>query len=115
MYCCAKAFIMVKIVIENMAQKEVTGKAGSSALRLMHENYIDWMHACGGKGRCTTCKMILISGADALSALTEAESRYRLAGELAHNERLACQAKVLGNCTIRTPEAYKLPHQTYSG
>jgi ferredoxin, 2Fe-2S len=105
---------MVKIVIENMARKEVTGKAGSLALRLLHENYVDWMHACGGKGRCTTCKMIVINGADALSTLTDVEVRYRAAGELAATERLACQTKVTGNCIVRAPEEYKLPHQTYT-
>ncbi|MCW5912229.1 MAG: (2Fe-2S)-binding protein [Cyclobacteriaceae bacterium] len=105
---------MVKIVIENMARKEVTGKAGSSALRVFHENYIDWMHACGGKGRCTTCKMIVVRGADALGPLTDAETRYRATAELAGTERLACQAKVTGECHVRAPEEYKLPHQAYT-
>ncbi|MBX2894952.1 MAG: (2Fe-2S)-binding protein [Cyclobacteriaceae bacterium] len=105
---------MVKIVIENMGQKEVTGKAGTSALRLLHENFVDWMHACGGKGRCTTCKMILVRGTDALGLLTDAEKRYRQTGQLGATERLACQAEILGDCTIRTPEEYKLPHQAYT-
>ena len=105
---------MVKIVIENMGQKEVTGKAGSTALRLLHENNIDWMHACGGKGRCTTCKLIPIAGAEGLGPVTDVEMRYRAAGNLAPTERLACQVKVTGNCTIRTPEEYKLPHLTYT-
>lgn len=105
---------MVKIVIENMARKEVTGKAGSSALQLLHENYVDWMHACGGKGRCTTCKMIIVNGTEALGSLTVVETRYRSTGELAVTERLACQTKILGDCTVRAPEQYKLPHQTYT-
>jgi len=105
---------MVKIVIENMAGKEVAGKARSSALQLLHENLVDWMHACGGKGRCTTCKMIVVAGADELSPLTEAEQRYRAKGELATNERLACQAKVTGDCIVRAPQEYKLPHITYT-
>lgn len=105
---------MVKIVIENMAQKEVFGKAGSSALRVLHENGVDWMHACGGKGRCITCKMIVISGAGALSPLTDAEQRYRAKGELSPTERLACQAKVAGSCHILVSEEYKLPHLTYT-
>ncbi|MBX2914301.1 MAG: (2Fe-2S)-binding protein [Cyclobacteriaceae bacterium] len=105
---------MVKIVIENMGQKEVTGKAGTLALRLLHENFVDWMHACGGKGRCTTCKMIIVNGTDSLGTLTDVEARYRSVGELAVTERLACQTKILGDCTVRTPAEYKLPHQTYT-
>jgi ferredoxin, 2Fe-2S len=105
---------MVKIVIENMARKEVTGKAGSSALRLLHENQVDWMHACGGKGRCTTCKMIVVTGAEALGPLTDAEHRYRANNELGVNERLACQTKITNNCCVRVPEEYKLPHLNYT-
>jgi ferredoxin, 2Fe-2S len=105
---------MVKIVIENMARKEVTGKAGSSALQLLHENEVDWMHACGGKGRCTTCKIIVIMGADALGPLTDTEQQYRAKGELGLMERLACQAKVTGHCHIQVPEEYKLPHLIYT-
>jgi ferredoxin, 2Fe-2S len=105
---------MVKIVIENMAGKEVIGKAGSSALRLLHENGVDWMHACGGKGRCTTCKMIVIMGAEALGPLTDTEKRYRTKNELGFTERLACQAKVTAVCHIQVPEEYKLPHLTYT-
>lgn len=106
---------MVKIVIENLAQKEVfpEGKV-NSVLSALQSNYIDWMHACGGKGRCTTCKMVVINGADQLSTLSEAELYYRKRGELANNERLACQTSVLGACTIRVPEETKLPHVTYT-
>ena len=106
---------MVKIVIENLAQKEVipTGKL-NSVLSVLQSNYIDWMHACGGKGRCTTCKMIVIEGADQLSPPSPAELNYQKRGELRTNERLACQTSVLGVCKIRVPEETKLPHMIYT-
>ncbi|MBL7870099.1 MAG: (2Fe-2S)-binding protein [Cyclobacteriaceae bacterium] len=106
---------MVKIVIENLAQKEVfpEGKV-NSVLSVLQSNYIDWMHACGGKGRCTTCKMIVIAGADQLSPLSAAELNYRKLGELASNERLACQTSVFGVCKIRVPDDTKMPHMTYT-
>lgn len=106
---------MVKIVIENLAQKEVFPEGRvNSVLSVLHSNYIDWMHACGGKGRCTTCKMIVIEGAEHLSPPSEAELNYRKRNELATNERLACQTSVLGACKIRVPEETKLPHMTYT-
>jgi 2Fe-2S ferredoxin len=106
---------MVKIVIENLAQKEVfaEGKV-NSVLSVLQSNYIDWMHACGGKGRCTTCKMIVLEGADQLSPPSGAELNYRTRGELAANERLACQTSVFGVCKIRVPDETKLPHMTYT-
>jgi len=106
---------MVKIVIENLAQKEVLShRPGISVLKLLQSNYIDWMHACGGKGRCTTCKMIVMEGQDQLSPLSGAELAYQRKGELAENERLACQTSALGNCKVRVPVEYRLPHITYS-
>ena len=106
---------MVKIVIENLAQKEVLGIGQrTSVLKLLQSNYIDWMHACGGKGRCTTCKMIVLEGADQLSVLSEAELSYQKKGDLAGNERLACQAMLVGYCKVRVPKECKLPHLIYS-
>jgi 2Fe-2S ferredoxin len=48
---------------------------------------------CGGRGECDTCAVVVESGADLLSAPSDAE-RTRLGGErLMACERLACQAK----------------------
>ncbi|MBN8577810.1 MAG: (2Fe-2S)-binding protein [Cytophagales bacterium] len=105
---------MVKIVIENLGQKEVTGNAGSTVLTLMHQSQVDWMHACGGKGRCTTCKFVIVAGSAAFKPLTPAEELYRIQGELAANERLACQAAVVDTCRVRIPQQCKLPHLNYT-
>lgn len=106
---------MVKIVIENLGQKEVpVGRTDLPALRHIHGNLIDWMHACGGKGRCTTCRMIIVRGADGLGPLTAAEAKYRKAGLLLNNERLACQATVVSDVVVRVPDDTKLPHLEYT-
>jgi 2Fe-2S ferredoxin len=105
---------MVKITIENLAQKTVTGGDNIPALRTLHENGIDWMHSCGGKGRCTTCKMIVVKGIENLSSLTPAERKYREEKMLKTDERLACQTRVLGEINIRVADEYKLPHLTYT-
>lgn len=106
---------MVKIVIENLAQKEVQAyDFHTSVLKSIQSDRVDWMHACGGKGRCTTCKMIVLDGMKNLSPESKAELKYRQTGQLALNERLACQAKATGNCLIRVPDEYKLPHLVYT-
>jgi len=106
---------MVKITIENLAQKEVVSNApGISVLKIVQAEFIDWMHACGGKGRCTTCRFIVVDGENSFSSLTTFELNYRDRGELNENERLACQAIPSGNSVIRVPEECKLPHQQYS-
>jgi 2Fe-2S ferredoxin len=106
---------MVKIVIENLAQKEVCSHNHSNTiLTLLHAEQVDWMIACGGKGRCTTCKFIVVSGMEQLAPDTMAENKYRQTGQLLQNERLACQARLLGTCHIRVPDEYKLPHMVYT-
>ncbi len=106
---------MVKIVIENLDKKELVVNNGSkTVLNHLQDNFVDWMHACGAKGRCTTCKMKIIGGAENIGALTQAEMRYRNAGELLHDERLACQAIISGNIVIRVPESGKMPHMKYT-
>lgn len=105
---------MVKITIENLAKKEVIGSDDRiSVLKLIHENGIDWMHACGGKGRCTTCKMIVVKGMENLSSITPVEIKYQEAGQLNSNERLACQTRPLGEVYIRVADEFKLPHVNY--
>ena len=106
---------MVKIIIENLAQKELLlSGASGSALQHFQAHFVDWMHACGGKGRCTTCRMIILKGAEHLGRLTPAEEKYRSEGLLRDNERLACQVRVTRDLVIRVPEDSKFPHITYT-
>ena len=106
---------MVKIIIENLGQKELTvSDLSKSALRHFHTHFVDWMYACGGKGRCTTCKMIVLKGEENLTSQTPAEKKYRDEGLLAENERLACQVRITGDVCVRVPDDSKLPHLTYT-
>jgi len=107
--------LMVKIVIENLGKKELlVDDLSQSVLQQVHSHFIDWMHACGGKGRCTTCKMIVVTGHENLSAPTEAEVKYKQQQELGKNERLACQTYLSGDIVVRIPEENKFPHVKYS-
>ena len=99
-----------------MSEREISSNLESrKVIEIIHENYIDWMHACGKKGRCTTCKMIVVEGLEYLSAPTEKELYFMERGRLANNERLSCQA-TLNNGTLRieVAEENKFPHIKYS-
>ena len=104
---------MPTLTVQNLPAT-VPVPAGSTLLAALQRAGHDWMHACGAKGRCTTCRLIVLSGAGALTPPTAAELRYRAAGRLQQNERLACQTRVSeGNVVGRVPEATKLPHVRY--
>ncbi|WP_236668977.1 2Fe-2S iron-sulfur cluster-binding protein [Hymenobacter rubidus] len=87
---------------------------GATLLAALQAAGIDWMHACGAKGRCTTCRLQVRTGFENLSVRTDAELRYQAAGRLLPTERLTCQARLLaGDVVGRVPEATQLPHVQY--
>lgn len=106
---------MPRLVIVNWAGKslEVTDLS-KTLLRHFLDNRLDWMHACGGKGRCTTCKVIVKEGLSNIDPPTDAERKYAIEGALNVRERLACQARIVGDVCLLAPEEYRLPHIRYS-
>ncbi len=106
---------MVQLRIQNLGNRAIESEnTERKVIELIHENGIDWMHACGKKGRCTTCKMSILEGQENLSSDTAQEQHFREQNRLLPNERLACQAHLLhGILTIRVPDSSKFPHLTY--
>lgn len=107
---------MPSIEIRNLDKKTIQNPNLSKPLLwIFLESGLDWMHACGGKGRCTTCKAVVLMGGENLLPKSPAEMRYEGQGLLAGNERLCCQARLTGgDLQIEVPDEGKLPHITYS-
>jgi len=106
---------MANLTVLNLANLRVNVSAPQTVLRAVQATGTDWMHACGAKGRCTTCRMQVVSGLQNLSPETAAELKYRDAGRLKPTERLACQCTVLqGEGTVKVPRQTQLPHQVYN-
>ncbi|MEQ8477380.1 2Fe-2S iron-sulfur cluster-binding protein [Fulvivirga sp.] len=107
---------MVHIKIANLNDLTIQNNDNSKTLlTILQENYIDWMHACGAKGRCTTCKCIVKSGIEHFGGLTQPEINFKNMGRLNDNERLTCQTRIVkGEVEIEVPESSKLPHMDYS-
>ena len=57
---------------------------------------IQHYHVCGGKARCSTCRVIVHEGAHHLTEQNRAERRLRKRKTFPDNVRLACQTKVTG-------------------
>ncbi|MCC5943736.1 MAG: (2Fe-2S)-binding protein [Bernardetiaceae bacterium] len=105
---------MPEICITNMHDKIIVATSPKSLLESILQSHTDWLHSCGGKGRCTTCKAIIIEGEKNLTPQTAAEKKYQALNQLADNERLACQCAVRGNIKIAVPDENKMPHIDYS-
>lgn len=110
---------LLQLCIKNLGEKTIFVSEKKTILQSLAENYIDWMQACGAKGRCTTCKMLVLQGQEWLSPLSEAEKKFAQQGRLLPDERLACQTKpikLLENETlvVSVPTPYKLPHIEYN-
>jgi ferredoxin len=60
-------------------------------------------NSCGGIGICARCRVRVVDGAEQLTPPTAVETRVAAERGLDADERLACQAVVIGNCTITTP------------
>ena len=105
---------MPRITIENLASKAIECEDNSEKLLHVLLKHTDWMHACGAKGNCTTCKAIVLEGIGHLGSLSEAEIKFTKLNKLQSNERLCCQVTVHGDIKIAVAEEYKLPHINYS-
>ena len=59
-------------------------------------------HVCGGRAECGTCRIRILSGAEYLSPMREAEHRRLNAdGPVGEDIRLACQSYTRGNLVIK--------------
>ena len=108
---------MPQIQVENLQGLQLNIPEGTtkSVLQIVQENFVDWMHACGGKGRCTSCRMQVREGLQQLSDPTRFEQKMKEKGRLRPDERLACQTHVLGGqIVVRVPPETQLPHLTYN-
>jgi 2Fe-2S ferredoxin len=106
---------MPKIIIQNLYNKEIfTKKEDKSLLDSIHRNHIDWMHACGGKGRCTSCKVEVIEGLHNFPEESKAEVKYRNQNRLNSNQRLTCQSQIEGDVVVKVMEENQFNHLSYS-
>jgi adenylate cyclase len=59
-------------------------------------NDVPHAHVCSARGRCGTCRVRVESGAQSLSPRSATEEKTLARVGAGENERLACQARVLG-------------------
>ncbi len=94
---------------------------GTPVLQAARELGVDIDSICGGRARCGRCqveavegsfaKENIVSSADHLSEMGEAEHYCQQRGRLREGNRLSCQARVLGDVRIDVPASSQVHHQ----
>lgn len=98
-----------KIVkISFKGKKAVEVPAGSTVLEAALEKGIPLYHTCGGNCSCSTCRVLVLDGAENLSSPETSETQVLDSFELKPPYRLGCQAMVLkGEVVVSIPERDK--------
>jgi Na+-transporting NADH:ubiquinone oxidoreductase subunit F len=96
----------VDIVINDDESKTLKTHAGGTLLGVLAENKIFIPSACGGKGACGVCEVIVKEGG---GDLLPTETGFISPGEARRGCRLACQVKVKGDMKIEVaPEIFSV-------
>lgn len=78
-------------------------RIGESVLDVALRLGIPLGHACGGRASCPTCRVLVVEGAERLSRGETRESQRLPDERLEAGWRLACQARLRGDVTVRIP------------
>lgn len=79
---------------------EISAAKGATLLEMSRANGVPHTSLCGGRGRCTTCRVIVEQGADLLHPPGPAELRSLRAVNAPPNARLACQIRPTDPLTV---------------
>lgn len=93
---------------------ELTVERGLTLLEISQVNGVPHTSLCGGKGRCTTCRITITDGSDSLPAPSPTEARSLLAVKAPGNVRLACQIYPTSALTVKRVYRPKGRRQVHS-
>ena len=74
---------------------------GQTILDTAIQNGIPHVNACGGEGKCTTCRLLVLDGVENCSPETEKEAALKAKVHTSDEFRLACQMTITSDVTVR--------------
>lgn len=82
-------------------QQKVESSEAETLLEVAQRADIPITHVCQGNGRCSTCRVQIIEGQENVSPPSDSEKLIAVQMGFGETIRLACQAKIIGDITIR--------------
>ena len=89
-----------RVKISYPGGNEYTVPKGTTVLEASRLASIPHVSVCGGKGRCTTCRVKIVSGTDGIAAPNVHETKIIKRLGFDSDVRLACQLKVSKNLSV---------------
>ncbi len=90
------------VVVSYANGPTVRAPRGLSVLDISRINRIPHASVCGGRARCSTCRIRVVDGLEALPPPSESESQVLKRVAAPANVRLACQLRPTANLSIST-------------
>ena len=84
-------------------EQRVEAKIKETILKASLRSKIPHAHACRGRARCSTCRVVILEGMDNCTPPTSRELKLSTKLHFESSIRLACQTKVLGDIKLRRP------------
>jgi adenylate cyclase len=89
------------VPIRYVGHGEVAIRPGTTLLEASRQNCIPHPSLCGGRGRCSTCRVLVLSGQDTLPPPTPAERTVLRRISAPASVRLACQIRPLHPISVQ--------------
>ena len=91
----------VDFTMDFINDKEIHTKSDVPILKASLDGGIDHTHVCGGRARCSTCRVIVTDGVEHCRPRNEKEARLAAIKGFSDDVRLACQTTVEDDIRLR--------------
>ncbi len=92
---------IVPVTMDFVGDQVVSSSSDETILQASLTAGINHTHVCGGRARCSTCRVLVESGSEHLRPRNAAESRLAAIKGFSPQVRLACQTTATGNLRLR--------------
>ena len=91
----------IEVSLDFIGDKKIQTQSDVPILEASLAGGIDHTHVCGGRARCSTCRVIITDGLEHCRPRNEKEAKLAAVKGFSEDVRLACQTTVKGDIKLR--------------